>query len=106
MNTDNFKEYREAFTEWHFKVIELFIDPESWLIAKNLSTNHSSLLSILNTAYPELTESEAKKIWDDLKDAGFHATDNLKTIMTPHGTISPRINKLGREFFQYVQNTY
>jgi len=65
----------------------------------------SSLSNILKEAYPELQDEDSfmEIIWNDLKNAGFHNSGDLKTTMSGNGLATKKTTKLGDEFLNYIR---
>lgn len=97
------------FTEWHIKLIDLFENPERWFRANNKvppGVMMGSLAGTIFAAFPELSGRVEflDNVWRDLKGSGLVDTPDVRTMMTAHGTLQPRLTERGRVFRALIMN--
>lgn len=99
----------DSFTVWHIKILKFIDDPRMWFQKANKTPPNyiaGSLSNVLFEAYPELKGQNdmVGVIWNDLRNAGLHATGDLNSIMSGDGTLSGRTTSLGKKFLDYISN--
>lgn len=97
----------DRFTIWHLKILAYFDSPTEWFKKAGKQPTAligGSMLSGLRAAYPVLQGQDAfvDVIWGDLKNAGFHNSSDLKTMMTGDGIYADRTTTLGKEFLEFI----
>lgn len=99
----------DSFTVWHIKILKFIDDPRMWFqkAGKTPSSFISgNISSILLEAFPELKNNKdvLNIIWIDLRNAGFHTTGDLNTVMTDIGVLSSKTTNLGKKFIEFITN--
>ena len=61
-----FLEIINNFTVWHFQLMELLDDPDKWATDNKIRRDFSTMdmMAILNTAFPGISKTFLRKIWD------------------------------------------
>lgn len=97
----------DSFTVWHIRILKFIDSPTQWF--QNAKTTPPSLLSgslssVIKTAFPDLKNQDdlLEIIWNDLRNAGFHRTGDLKSMMTGNGTMVDRTTPFGKEFLSFI----
>lgn len=100
-----FLEIINNFTVWHFQLMELLDDPDKWATDNKIRRDFSTMdmMAILNTAFPGISKTFLRKIWDDLYHQGLiESGDILNTSMGGPNLIYNRTKELGIDFASFI----
>jgi hypothetical protein len=98
----------DSFTVWHIKVLKFIDNPRQWFQNTNITPPNlmigGSISDVIEHAFPDLKNQDdlLNIIWNDLKNAGFHRTSGIKTMMTGNGTLSNRTTPFGKQFLNFI----
>jgi hypothetical protein len=102
-----FISFIDRFTEWHIRILSLFIDPPRWATKHDVGLPEISvggLSHILLHAFPELSGREPFywQIWTDLNGSGLLNTPSMGGTMTWNGLVAKRTTEFGDQFLRFI----
>lgn len=103
-----FINYLEYLSPMHLRVLALFRDPKTELLARGIDIEDrymsGGLSTVLEEGIPELKgrRDTYDFLWQDLYQRRLVNTDGLHTTMTASGMVASRTSPLGNQFLDYV----
>jgi hypothetical protein len=98
----------DSFTVYHMKILLLIHNPNKYLknINKKPLDNHSTLIELIEYAFPELDGQEVffKAIWNDLYNRNLFETSSTNMFSIYTNWRDPKTSELGNKFVLFMKS--